>query len=54
MRSRFNLPICRTGCDPAALLRQVRVDTLSEWTVSTRVNKAGVGDDDPALIERTK
>jgi hypothetical protein len=29
----------------------VREDALREWTVSTRVKKAGVGDDDPALIE---
>jgi len=40
-----------TGDDPAALLRPVREDALREWIVSTRVNKAGVGDDDPALIE---
>jgi len=24
---------------------------VREWIVSTRVNKAGAGDDDPALIE---
>jgi putative SOS response-associated peptidase YedK len=38
--------------DPAALLRPVHEDALREWTVSTRVNKAGVGDDDPAVIEQ--
>jgi hypothetical protein len=27
-------------------------DALQEWIVSTRGNKAGAGDDDPALIER--
>jgi putative SOS response-associated peptidase YedK len=37
--------------DPAALLRPVREDALREWIVSTRVNRAGVGDDDSALIE---
>jgi hypothetical protein len=40
-----------TGDDLTALLRPVREDALREWTVSTRVNKAGVGDDEPALIE---
>ncbi len=39
------------GDDPAALLNPVREHALREWTVSTRVNKAGAGDDDPALIE---
>jgi hypothetical protein len=24
---------------------------LQEWIVSTRVNRSGMGDDDPALIE---
>ena len=36
--------------DPSALLRPVREDALREWTVSTRVNEAGVGDDDPMLL----
>jgi hypothetical protein len=37
------------GHGPAALLRPLR-----ECTVSTRVNRAGVGDDDPALIEQVE
>ena len=40
-----------TGESPGALLRPGPDDALREWIVSTRVNKAGVGDDDPALIE---
>ena len=36
---------------PARLLRPAPEDALREWTVSRRVNHAGVGDDDPALIE---
>jgi len=40
-----------TDDDPAALLRPVREDALREWIVSTCVNKAGVGDDDSALIK---
>ncbi len=36
---------------PARLLRPAPEDALREWTVSTRVNKAGVGDDNPGLIE---
>jgi putative SOS response-associated peptidase YedK len=39
------------GDGPAALLRPAADDLLQEWIVSTRVNRAGVGDDDPALIE---
>jgi hypothetical protein len=45
------------GDDPGALLRAPPEDALQEWTVSPRVNRSGVGDDDPALIEpqaRTK
>jgi putative SOS response-associated peptidase YedK len=42
------------GDNPAALLRPVREDALREWIVSTRVNKAGVGDDDPALIDAAR
>jgi hypothetical protein len=46
----FCNPICGgVGDDPAALPRPVREGGLREWTVSTRPNKAGVGD--PALIE---
>jgi putative SOS response-associated peptidase YedK len=40
-----------TGESSGALLRSAPDDALQEWIVSTRVNKAGVGDDDPALIE---
>lgn len=39
------------GDNPASLLRPPREDTLREWVVSTRVNKSGVADDDPSLIE---
>ena len=39
------------GDDPAALLRAPPDDALQEWIVSPRVNRSGVGDDDPALIE---
>ena len=40
-----------TGESPGALLRPAPDDALREWIVLTRVNKAGAGDDDPALIE---
>jgi putative SOS response-associated peptidase YedK len=40
-----------TGDNQAALLSPVRDDALRQWIISTRVNKAGVGDDDPALME---
>jgi hypothetical protein len=33
-------------------LRAPPNDALQEWTVTPRVNRSGVGDDDPALIER--
>ena len=39
------------GDDPASLLRPPPEDALQEWIVSPRVNRSGVGDDDPALIE---
>jgi putative SOS response-associated peptidase YedK len=39
------------GGDPGALLHPPREDALQEWIVSPRVNRSGVGDDDPALIE---
>jgi hypothetical protein len=42
------------GDDPAALLRPVREDALREWIVSTRLKKASVGDDDPALTEAVR
>lgn len=37
------------GDDPAALLRAPPVDSLQEWIVSTRVNRAGFGDADASL-----
>ncbi len=37
--------------DPGALLRPAPEDALQERIVSPRVNRSGVGDDDPALIE---
>jgi putative SOS response-associated peptidase YedK len=40
-----------TGESPGALLRSPPDDALREWIVSKRLNKAGTGDDDPALIE---
>jgi putative SOS response-associated peptidase YedK len=36
---------------PAELLKTPPVDALQEWVVSSRVNRSGVGDDDPHLIE---
>ena len=39
------------GGDPGALLRPPPEDALQEWIVSPRVNRSGVGDDDPTLIE---
>jgi putative SOS response-associated peptidase YedK len=39
------------GGKPRRLLRPPPDDALQEWIVSRRVNKAGVGDDDSALIE---
>ena len=40
--------------ESATLLRAPPDDALEEWIVSTRVNKAGVGDDEPTLIEPTE
>lgn len=40
-----------TGSDPGALLRPPPEDALQDWIVLLRVNRAGVGDDDTALIE---
>ena len=40
-----------SGNDPGALLRAPLEVALQEWIVSPRVNRSGVGDDDPALIE---
>lgn len=36
------------------LLRPPPEDALHEWTVSPRVNRSGVGDDDPALVEPSR
>jgi putative SOS response-associated peptidase YedK len=43
-----------TGERPPDLLHPPREDVLQEWIVSSRVNRSGVGDDDPALIERVQ
>jgi hypothetical protein len=50
-RSRRLATIHRSSTQRGALLRRALDDALREWIVSTRVNKAGAGDDDPALIE---
>ena len=42
------------GDDPGALLGSPPEDSLKEWIVSTRVNKAGVGDDDESLLGRVE
>ena len=39
------------GDDPSALLHPPPEDALQEWTVSPRVNRSGVGDDDATLVE---
>ena len=35
-----------------AALQPAKEDALREWIVSPRVNRSGVGDDDPTMIER--
>lgn len=40
-----------TGPAPEALLRPVPEGALREWVVSSRVNRSGVGDDDPSLTD---
>ena len=40
-----------TGKVGVEVLRSAPNDLLRMWPVSTRVNKSGVGDDDPSLIE---
>jgi putative SOS response-associated peptidase YedK len=40
-----------TGKAGAELLRPAPNDILRMWPVSKRVNKTGVGDDDPSLVE---
>ena len=37
--------------NPVSLLRPAREDALQEWIVSSRVNRSGVGDDDPTVSE---
>jgi putative SOS response-associated peptidase YedK len=39
------------GDDRGSLLRPPPEDALQEWIVSPRVNRSGVGDADPAMIE---
>ena len=39
------------GDDATALFRPAREDSLREWIVSSRVNRSGVGDDDPTMVE---
>lgn len=39
------------GGDPNPLLRPPPEDALQEWTVSPRVNRSCVGDDDATLVE---
>jgi putative SOS response-associated peptidase YedK len=34
-------------------LKPAAESTLQEWPVSPRLNRTGVGDDDPTIIERT-
>jgi putative SOS response-associated peptidase YedK len=38
-----------SGAAKGELLRPPREDALQEWIVSSRVNRSGVGDDDPSL-----
>jgi putative SOS response-associated peptidase YedK len=33
------------------VLKPAPEDVLREWTVSTRVNKSGEGDDDPTIVD---
>lgn len=40
-----------TGEDRGALLRAPPDDALQEWIVSPRVNRSGVGDDDPTITQ---
>lgn len=41
-----------TDDEPEQLLKPQPEDGLQEWSVSSRVNKSGVGDDDQSLIRR--
>jgi putative SOS response-associated peptidase YedK len=38
----------------AAALRSAAESALREWPVCRRVNRTGVGDDDPTLIEKVE
>jgi hypothetical protein len=38
----------------ADALRPAAESALREWPVSRRVNRAGVGEDDPTIIERVE
>ena len=49
MLERENFDAWLIGEDAA--LELAREDALQEWVVSPRVNKSGVGDDDPTMIE---
>jgi hypothetical protein len=40
-----------SGNDPGELLHPADKDALQEWTAAPRVNRSGVGDDDPTMIE---
>jgi putative SOS response-associated peptidase YedK len=40
-----------SGPEPTSLLTPPPDNFLREWSVSTRVNRSGAGDDDPTLIE---
>lgn len=40
-----------SGAAGAEVLQPAPADALREWIVSTRVNKSGLADDDPTLIE---
>ena len=48
---RENFDARLSGDNATALLRPAREDSLLEWVVSSRVNRSGVGDDEPGLIE---
>jgi hypothetical protein len=38
----------------ADALRPAAESALPEWLVSRRVNRAGVGEDDPAIVEKVE
>ncbi|MEK8121678.1 SOS response-associated peptidase [Methylocystis sp. IM4] len=51
MIARDDVDAWMTGEDPCSLLRPAPPGAVQEWVVSPRVNRTGVGDDDPSLIE---